>query len=73
MKALSSYKNTSVNWAKSQADIGKLLEKNEIKETRFTTLMQDTIPVKLEGRCCDICNSTKVIPARLKKIVKIIK
>ncbi|MGM9543570.1 MAG: hypothetical protein ACI3T9_01170 [Romboutsia timonensis] len=27
-------------------------------------------PVKKEGRCCDDCNSTKVIPARLEEWVK---
>ena len=25
-------------------------------------------PVKQEGRCCDVCNATKVIPARLKEV-----
>ena len=33
---LNSYKNTAVNWAKSQAQIGKLLDKVGIKDVRFT-------------------------------------
>ena len=37
-----SYKNTSINWAKSQAQIMNLLEKEEIKETRFTNISFDT-------------------------------
>lgn len=27
-------------------------------------------PVKKRGRCCDLCNYNKVIPARLKQINK---
>ena len=36
MKKLNAYKSTSVNWAKSQANIGKLLDKVGIKDVRFT-------------------------------------
>ena len=36
MKKLNSYKNTSVNWAKSQAQIGKLLDQVGIQDVRFT-------------------------------------
>ena len=43
LKSVKSYKNTSVNWARSQAEIQKLLEKYEIKETRFTTLTYDSM------------------------------
>ena len=25
-------------------------------------------PVKLRGLCCDVCNTTKVIPARIKQL-----
>lgn len=35
-KKLNSYKNTSVNWAKSQAQIGKLLDQCGIQDVRFT-------------------------------------
>jgi len=27
----------------------------------------NALPLK-DGRCCDLCNSTKVIPARIKKL-----
>lgn len=27
-------------------------------------------PVCYQGRCCDICNDTKVIPSRLNKLKK---
>ncbi len=36
MKKLNSYKNTKVNWAKSQAQIGKLLDQVGVKDVRFT-------------------------------------
>ena len=26
-------------------------------------------PVKEKGRCCDVCNYTKVIPARIEKTI----
>lgn len=35
-RRLNAYKNTSVNWAKSQAQIGKLLDQVGIKDVRFT-------------------------------------
>lgn len=35
-KMLKSYKNTSVNWGKSQAQIGKLLDNMGIEDVRFT-------------------------------------
>ena len=34
----------------------------------YWNLGHNTYPVSEEGRCCDICNATKVIPARLKAI-----
>lgn len=43
-KELNSYKNTSVNWAKSQGEIGKLLDKVGIKDVRFTFMSsQDSV------------------------------
>ena len=36
------YKSTGINWAKSQAQIMKLLEEREIKETRFTNISYET-------------------------------
>lgn len=37
-KKLNSYKNTSVNWAKSQVQIGKLLTQCGVQDVRFTFL-----------------------------------
>ena len=34
----------------------------------YWNLGHNAYPVIEEGRCCDICNATKVIPARLKAI-----
>lgn len=36
MKKLNNYKNTSVNWVKSQAQIGKLFDQVGIQDVRFT-------------------------------------
>ncbi len=54
---LSSYKHTAVNWAKSQAEIGKLLGKMGILDVRFTFMQsQESIicefnyPTELEGK-----------------------
>ena len=38
MRTLKAYKQTSVHWGKSQADISRLLEKFGIQDTRFTFL-----------------------------------
>lgn len=38
MNTIKSYKNTKVNWGKSQANICKLLERYNISDTRFTFL-----------------------------------
>jgi len=38
MSKQSAYKATSVNWGKSQSDIGKLLDKQGIQDVRFTFL-----------------------------------
>ncbi len=38
MRTVESYKKTSVHWGKSQADIGKLLNKYGVLDTRFTFL-----------------------------------
>lgn len=35
-KLLNSYKNTSINWAKSQAQIGQLLDNVGVQDVRFT-------------------------------------
>ena len=43
LKTLKAYKNTSVHWSRSQAEIQKLLEKYGIGETRFTTLSYETL------------------------------
>lgn len=42
LENVSSYKNTSVNWLKSQGQIMKLLEDRGIKETRFTNISFET-------------------------------
>ena len=34
----------------------------------FTGYGNDPFPVKSKGRCCDLCNFTKVIPARINAI-----
>lgn len=41
-KNVKAYKNTNINWAKSQAQIMQLLETREIKETRFTNISYET-------------------------------
>jgi hypothetical protein len=38
LQNVSAYKNTSVHWSKSQAEIQKLLDKYDIQETRFSNL-----------------------------------
>lgn len=43
MKSFNAYKNTTIHWGKSQAEIMKLLEKYEIRETRFTNLEYKTM------------------------------
>jgi len=43
IKDLKAYKNTQVHWGKSQTEIIKLLEKYDIKETRFTNLGYKTM------------------------------
>lgn len=42
LKGISSYKNTSVHWSKSQGEIIKLLEARGILETRFTNISYQT-------------------------------
>lgn len=34
----------------------------------YTHWGNNPYPVKEDGRCCDICNSTVVIPARINKL-----
>lgn len=57
MKKLNSYKNTSINWGKSQAQIGKLLDQVGVKDVRFTFMQsQQSIicefnyPGELDGK-----------------------
>lgn len=57
MKKLNSYKNTAVNWAKSQAQIGKILDQVGVRDVRFTFMQsQQSIicefnyPSELEGK-----------------------
>lgn len=57
MKKLNSYKSTSVNWAKSQAQIGNLLDQVGIKDVRFTFMQSQksiicefNYPSELEGK-----------------------
>ena len=56
-KKLNCYSKTSVNWAKSQAQIGKLLDQVGVQDVRFTFMQsQKTIicefnyPSDLEGK-----------------------
>lgn len=42
LENISSYKNTSVNWVRSQGQIMKLLEERDIVETRFTNISHKT-------------------------------
>lgn len=37
-------------------------------EKRFFNFGHNPAPLSEEGRCCDSCNNTKVIPARIKSI-----
>ena len=43
LKDIKNYKNTSIDWTKSQGEIIKLLEKRGINETRFTNLSYETM------------------------------
>ena len=43
LKDVKNYKNTSVDWTKSQGEIIKLLEKRGTTETRFTNLSYQTM------------------------------
>ena len=61
MSKISSYKSTSVNWAKSQAQIGKLLDKVGIKDVRFTFMQSQksvicefNYPSHLEGKAVNL-------------------
>lgn len=60
-KRLNSYRNTSVNWTKSQAQIGKLLDQVGVRDVRFTFMQsQQSIicefnyPSELEGKAVTI-------------------
>jgi len=43
LQNVKAYKNTSVHWSKSQAEVQKVLEKYNIKETRFTNLSYESM------------------------------
>ena len=43
LENIKNYKNTSIDWTKSQGEIIKLLEKRGINETRFTNLSYETM------------------------------
>ena len=55
-------------------DNKKIIKKEEhiccICGKKFNGYGNNPDPVKKEGRCCDDCNSTKVIPARLEEWIK---
>ena len=58
---LNSYKMTKVNWGKSQAQIGKLLDQVGIKDVRFTFMQSQqsvicefNYPSELEGKAVNI-------------------
>jgi len=60
-RKLKSYKNTSVNWGKSQAQIGKLLDSAGISDVRFTFMQsQQSIicefnyPEEIDGKTMNI-------------------
>jgi hypothetical protein len=42
LKDVKNFKNTTIDWGRSQGDIIKLLEERGIKETRFTNIGYDT-------------------------------
>lgn len=42
LEGVSAYKNTSVNWTKSQSEILRLLEKEGTKDIRFTNISWET-------------------------------
>ncbi|HOO49956.1 MAG TPA: hypothetical protein PLK94_01560 [Alphaproteobacteria bacterium] len=42
LKDVQNFKNTTVHWGKTQADIIELLEKRGIRETRFTNISYET-------------------------------
>lgn len=42
MNTLKSYKNTTVNWGRSQIQIQELLEKRQAKDVRFTNISHET-------------------------------
>jgi len=57
MKKAKAYKHTAVNWAKSQAQIGKLLDTRGVKDVRFTFLQTQNqlicefnYPTRIEGK-----------------------
>ncbi|MCK4686613.1 MAG: hypothetical protein KAT66_00625 [Candidatus Lokiarchaeota archaeon] len=57
LEDVKNYKNTTVDWTKSQGEIIKLLEKRGIDETRFTNLSYETMKkagVNMEKDTCAI-------------------
>lgn len=60
-KKLNFYRKTSVNWAKSQAQIGKLLDQVGVKDVRFTLLNSEksvicefNYPSEMEGKAVNL-------------------
>lgn len=57
LKNVKNYKNTSIDWTKSQGEIIKLLEARGINETRFTNISYDTAiraGIEMEDDTCAI-------------------
>jgi hypothetical protein len=42
IESVTSYKNTSVNWMRTQAQLTQLLEQQEVKDIRFTNISWET-------------------------------
>ena len=57
LENIKNYKNTSIDWTKSQGEIIKLLESRGIKETRFTNLSFETMKgsgIDMEENTCAV-------------------
>jgi len=77
-KDIKNYKNTSIDWTKTQGEIIRLLEQRGITETRFTNLSYDTMKrtgTKMEKDTCAIMlefmkpitndNTTGILPIKI--------
>lgn len=57
LKDVKNFKNTSIDWGRTQGDIIKLLEERGIRETRFTNIGYETATragLIMEKNCCAI-------------------